>query len=262
MSIPKSKSDHGRSRSRRDRPAKSPLSQGAIVDAALRLVDSEGVDAVTMRRVAQVLDTGPASLYVYIENREQLLNLVLDRVFGEIKLPDAELGDWRTRLHALISSSIEVISRRRGLALVSLATIPTGPNALAVTETMLGLLREGGIDDASSAWGVDLLAVYVTATAAEQSIYHEMLAGSQTEAGLLAQVERAFRSLPADRYPLVLELQPQLLTGSGDERQRWGVDVILNGMLRTPPPIADASTRVPADGSGNRPEQRDGNEDE
>lgn len=219
----------------------------------MRVADSEGLDAVTMRRVAQELDTGPASLYVYIENRDQLLNLVLDRVFGEIELPDAELGDWRTRLHALVSSSIEVIARRRGLALVALATIPTGPNALAVTEAMLGLLREGGIDDASSAWGVDLLAVYVTATAAEQSIYHDMMTEGQTEAGILAKVDRTFRSLPADRYPLVLELQPQLLTGSGDERQRWGVDVILNGLLGTPPPIADGSAGTPANGGGDRP---------
>ena len=64
-------------KSRRERPAKSPLSQGVIVEAALGLIDSEGVDAVTMRRVAQELDTGPASLYVYVSNRRHLLALVV-----------------------------------------------------------------------------------------------------------------------------------------------------------------------------------------
>lgn len=224
--------------SRRARPAKAPLSRDVIVETALRVLDQDGIEALTMRRVAQELDTGPASLYVYIENRDQLLKLVLDRVMGEVALPSAEAGDWRARLMLVITSSIEVLSRRRGLPLVALATIPVGPNALAITEAIMALLREGGVDDAAIAWGVDLLGLYVTATAAEQSIYHDLLAKGQTEAGFLDQVERAFQALPADRYPLVRSLRGLLLSGTGDERQHWAVNVILNGLMMTPPPAS------------------------
>ena len=65
-------------RSRRDRPAKPALSREAIVDAALAIVREEGIDALTMRRLAQALDTGPASLYVYVANRDELWDLLFD----------------------------------------------------------------------------------------------------------------------------------------------------------------------------------------
>src|SRR2546423_242341 len=73
-------------RSTRDRPAKAPLSRDAVIDAGLRILRAEGIDAVTMRRVASELDTGAASLYVYVENREDLLNQMFDAVVGELDL--------------------------------------------------------------------------------------------------------------------------------------------------------------------------------
>ena len=78
-----------RSRSTRDRPAKAPLSEAAIVDAALAVARADGLAAVTMRRVAAELDTGAASLYVYVRNRDELLHAMLDRVAGEVPLVEA-----------------------------------------------------------------------------------------------------------------------------------------------------------------------------
>ncbi|MDQ2653963.1 MAG: TetR/AcrR family transcriptional regulator, partial [Chloroflexota bacterium] len=138
------------------------MSQRVIVEAALRLVDSEGLDAVTMRRVAQELDTGPASLYVYVSNRRHLLDLLLDQVMAEITVPTE--GTWQERLIGLLQNSVATLGRRRGLALVALGMIPTGQNAMAVQEHVLGLLREGGLEDAAIAWAVDLLALLVTAS--------------------------------------------------------------------------------------------------
>ena len=73
-------------RSTRDRPAKAPLSEQVIVDAALEILRAEGLDAVTMRSVAAELDTGPASLYVYIRGRDELREAILDRVSSTIEL--------------------------------------------------------------------------------------------------------------------------------------------------------------------------------
>ncbi len=73
-----------RHRSTRDRPAKAPLSEDAVVDAALAILRSDGLDAVTMRRVAAALDTGAASLYVYVSGREGLFQAMLDRVTASI----------------------------------------------------------------------------------------------------------------------------------------------------------------------------------
>ncbi len=88
-------------RSTRDRPAKAPLSEEAVVDAALAILKSEGLEAVTMRRVAAALDTGAASLYVYVSGREGLLQAMQDRVTASIKLESPDPSRWRAQLHSL-----------------------------------------------------------------------------------------------------------------------------------------------------------------
>src|SRR6187431_2684135 len=106
------------SRSRRDRPAKPALSREAIIEAALTIIGEEGLDALSMRRVAQALDTGPASLYVYVANRDELLALLLDRVAAEVRLPapDDE-RPWRERLVDLALEAISVLGRHRRISL-------------------------------------------------------------------------------------------------------------------------------------------------
>jgi AcrR family transcriptional regulator len=245
----RSAAPRGAPKSRRERPAKAPLSQEVIVETALRLVDREGVDAVTMRRVAQELDTGPASLYVYIQNRRHLLDLVLDRVMAEIEVPTE--GTWRERLAGLLQNSIATLGRRQGLALVALGTIPTGQNAMTIQEQVLALLREGGLDDATIAWAVDLLALLVSASAVEESIFGDRMAEGQQMAEVIQRVNDTFASLPPEEFPLITTLRPLMLTGSGEERFRWWIELILNGLAVTPPPAAAPSAGLVADAGGN-----------
>ena len=80
---------------RRERPARTPLTREAIVDAALRVVDREGADGLSMRRVAEELGTGPASLYWHVASKDELINLVVDRVVGEIELPPPDPERWQ-----------------------------------------------------------------------------------------------------------------------------------------------------------------------
>ncbi|MEZ4562576.1 MAG: TetR/AcrR family transcriptional regulator [Thermomicrobiales bacterium] len=237
-------------RSRRDRPAKAPLSQRAIVEAAMRLLDGEGLDAVTMRRVAQELDTGPASLYVYVSNRRHLLDLLLDQVMAEILVPSD--GTWQDRLIGLLQNSVATLGKRRGLALVAFGTIPTGRNAMALQEQVMGLLREGGLGDAVIAWAVDLLALLVTASAVEESIFDVRLAEGEAQLAVLQRVEDAFATLPPEQFPLIVALRPLMFTGSGEERFRWWIEVILSGLATVPPPHAGMSVDTP-NGGGDRP---------
>src|SRR5580704_6080250 len=92
-----------RGRSTRDRPAKAPLSVEVVVDAALAILQSEGLEAVTMRRVGAALDTGAASLYVYVAGREGLLQAMLDRVFATVELEPPVPSRWRAQLHSLLA---------------------------------------------------------------------------------------------------------------------------------------------------------------
>jgi AcrR family transcriptional regulator len=88
-----------RHRSTRDRPAKAPLSETSVLAAALAILKSDGLEAVTMRRVAAALDTGAASLYVYVSGREGLLAAMLDRVTATIELEPPDPSRWRDQLH-------------------------------------------------------------------------------------------------------------------------------------------------------------------
>jgi AcrR family transcriptional regulator len=220
--------------SRRTRPAKEALSQQTIIDAALVLLDSDGMEALSMRRVAQALDTGPASLYVYVANRDELLALVLDRVLGEIRRPStAAGGDWRERLIVLITETIQVLGRHGGIARMAFANVPTGPNALALTDTVLGLLAHSGISRRAQAWAVDVIGLYVAAAGTEETLYAEKAATGITETEVVSSMRATFAALPADSYPHIADLGEELTSGEGDQRDRWCIEVLINGILAT-----------------------------
>jgi len=82
----------------RQRPARAPLSPEAIVDAALRVLDREGSTGLSMRRVADELGTGPASLYWHVANKDALVDLIIDRVAGEVPLPEPDPDRWQEQL--------------------------------------------------------------------------------------------------------------------------------------------------------------------
>ncbi|MEH0510047.1 TetR/AcrR family transcriptional regulator C-terminal domain-containing protein [Streptomyces sp. B21-106] len=217
--------------SRRARPAKAPLSRDAVVRTGLRILDRDGLDALTMRRVAKELDTGPASLYVYVANRDDLMAAMLDAALAQVPLPPDDAGDgsWQEGLQALAGAAIEAMSRHEGLAAVALGAIPTGEHALLVLDRMLALLKQGGLDDITAAWAVDLLYLHIAAAAAEQSVRNRQATG---EENVVAAADRRYASLPADRYPMVTSLREALL--SPGDRDAWGLNVLINGLLHTP----------------------------
>src|SRR3954454_14940364 len=110
-------------RSRRDRPAKPALSRDWIVAETIKIVRAEGLERATMRRVAQALDTGPASLYVYVANTAELHAAVLDELIAST---DPEPGDWLARLESVLAAYAEVLFTYPGLARSALVLRPTG----------------------------------------------------------------------------------------------------------------------------------------
>ncbi|WP_053170432.1 TetR/AcrR family transcriptional regulator [Streptomyces sp. SBT349] len=217
--------------SRRTRPAKAALTRDGIVDAALAVLDADGLDAVSMRRVAQLLDTGAASLYVYVGNRDELLALMLDRVLAAVPLPGAPAApqdgarDWRERLLALLYDVTVTLSRRRGIASVAFARVPDGPHALAIAERVLDLLAEGGVEPRTRAWALDTLMMYVSATALELSLLQEGSTAGEPAGEPLA--------VPADRYPRIAEATPFLGDDCGMARLSWALNALVNGVLAT-----------------------------
>jgi AcrR family transcriptional regulator len=222
-------------RSRRDRPAKPALSRQAIVDAALAIVREEGIDALTMRRLAQSLDTGPASLYVYVANRDELWDLVFDEAIGSIETEPTDPARWREQVHALAGRMVNMmVVEYPGMARMAMARIPVGDNALRVNESMLSLLKAGGVGDQAAAYAADLLSMYVTATAYEQSLYAQLYSDPEHEQREVVRIAERFATISPERFPTIAALRHQLTTGDGEERFSLGLDVIINGLLETP----------------------------
>jgi AcrR family transcriptional regulator len=217
-----------RPRSTRDRPAKLPLSEELILDTALRLLREEGLDALTMRRLAAELDTGPASLYVYIRNRDELLNAVFDRVGGMVAIEEPDPARWREQLHGLVDRLLAVLEEHRGIARVAVANVPTGENLLRVADNMMGLLLAGGVRPRDAAWACDILPLFVTAAAVETATYQER---GEVQDEVVVELEAAFRNLSPERFPNLTANLDDLLSGDGDQRFQFGIDTFLDGLV-------------------------------
>jgi AcrR family transcriptional regulator len=221
-----------RHRSTRDRPAKAPLSEDAVVDAALAILKSDGLEAVTMRRVAAALDTGAASLYVYVSGREGLLQAMLDSVTGTIELEAPDPSRWRAQLHSLLQRLHQALVAHPGIAAMTLADPPTTEPVLLLTENLLGILFAGGLDPQDAAWACDIFVLLVMGAAREDDARRPR--GRSDDGDRREQVDEIFKtlaSLPPDRFPLIAAHAAEMVAGDGDERFRFAIDVVLDGML-------------------------------
>jgi AcrR family transcriptional regulator len=237
----------GPKRSTRDRPAKSPLSEAVIVDAALEILRAEGLDAVTMRRVAAELDTGPASLYVYIRGRDELREAMLDRVSAVIALQAPDPSRWREQVLEQLMALLHALEAHPGIAQVAVANIPTTEHAMDFAENLMAVLLAGGVDPRDAAWACDILPLIVTATAVETAAHQARGRTQESQQGIIEGLTRTLEALPRDRYPQLTSHVVELTAGEGDDRFEFAVDTFLDGL------VARSAARRAEDASARRP---------
>jgi AcrR family transcriptional regulator len=214
-------------RSRRERPAKPALTRQGIVDAALVILRDEGLHRVTMRRIATLLDTGPASLYVYVRNTEDLHAQILDALLAPVAAASRRGDNWRDRLKALLTDYRDVLVRHPEIARMTLSTHPSGPNYVALVEAVLALLSEGGIGGRAAAWGLDILLLYPTAVAVEHGGPRSSVPEDVELSDLAAKIAVADPVL----FPNIALLGAELVSGDGGSRSDFAFDVLLDGIL-------------------------------
>jgi AcrR family transcriptional regulator len=215
-------------------PRERALSRDAIAVTALEIVDREGLDALTMRTVAHALGTGAASLYAHVASKEELLELVIERVIGEVPIwgePDPQR--WQEQLKEYARAIRSVFTRHRDLARASFARIPLGDNALRGSEWMIAVMRAGGLPDQVIAYACDLLPLYVMAVCYEEGLYGDATT-PEDFARYTGDLRNYFASLPTDRFPNVVSLAGPRTAGAGqDERFEFGLDVLVRGLAAT-----------------------------
>jgi AcrR family transcriptional regulator len=224
----------------RERPtgarSRAPLSRDAIVDAAVRIVDAEGVDALTIRRLGEELGTGAATLYWHISGKEELGELVYDRIMGDVEVPEPDPEHWGEQIKTFARSAYAVLRSHRDAVRLSLGRVPVGPNMLRVMEWHLGLLRAAGIPDGPAGYFGDIFGRFLDASVLEETSAPHTRPGTDDEAAdvgaqYLEMVREHFRTLPPDQFPNLVALAGSgLFEGSAEERFEFGLDVLVRGL--------------------------------
>jgi len=235
-----------RSAPRRRSVPRPQLSREVVVEAALQVLEAGGGQALTMRRVADQIGASASSLYGYVANKDELVQLVLDRIIAEIEFPPADGNSWQERLKDFGRAMLGVFRRHPGVAELTLGRVPWGPSMLAMGERMLAELRAAGIPDQVAAYVGDLAALYVGAFAYEQDVMSMPGPGDDQRGQMAAYL----RSLPVGHFPNTVALADEIVAGEGDDRFEWGMDVLVRGLasyLQVPP---DPRDRWPAPKAG------------
>ena len=209
------------------------LSKAAVIDRALAIGDAEGLEAVTIRRVANELGVTPMALYWHFRAKDQLLAGLADRVWSEIDTNVGSAGDWPRQLRRMVESLVRVL-RAHPCASQLLSTTEKlhGDAALGVTETALEVLRSAGFDSvqaseiARSALWTGLMLVMSAPgfdPALDDADRAELMRRSQVRLALL----------PPDRYPRLVEAAAPMTacaTEDQDFHYTFGIDLFIAGV--------------------------------
>ena len=218
-----------------DRGSKrQPLDRDRVVRVALELLDEVGLEGLSMRRLADRLGIKAASVYWHVRDKEELLDLVFDRVIGEIEVPEPEPSRWRGQVAEVAREMRRVTNSHRDIARVQLGRFPLGPNALTFSEGLHAILRSGGLPDRTSAYAGQLLPLYVSAFALEEGSGLRSPSGEEASPeDVLGAIRGYLGSLPAERFPNLVALAGDITGGDPDERFEFGLELLLDGLERS-----------------------------
>jgi len=209
---------------------RSGLSVESIVAAAITVLDEAGVAGLSMRRVADQLGTGAASLYAYVSGKDELLELVFDELIGRVPLPEPDPKRWREQVHESLGDLLELLTAHRDAALAGLGRIPTSPNALAGAEALAGVLRAGGLSDRTVALGLDQLLLYVCACAFERGLFEHSGMTQEEIDEYFAEIDRFYAALPGERFPVLASIGEEMAAYDAEARFSFGLDVLIAGL--------------------------------
>jgi AcrR family transcriptional regulator len=215
-------------RSRRD-----PITREGIVAAALRILDAEGLDGLSMRRVAEELDTGAASLYWHVGSKDGLLDLLLDEVIGEQTIPDPEPERWQEQIKEVAREQRAITLRHRDIVRMSIGRVPMGPNAIQYSERVLAIMRAGGLPDKYAVLGHHLLIAIVNGYTLDETQEGGEPPPDQPSPDEMGRLVRDYiTALPVDRFPNLVALADQFTIADPDERFEVLIDLFVDGLAR------------------------------
>ena len=213
-------------------PATEPrarLSKERVLEAAVALAVRDGIESLTMRKLADELGAGAMSLYHHVPNKEQLLDGMVDIVFGEIELPSTDV-DWKTAMRRRAISTREVLGRHRWAVGLMEGRTSHGPANLGLHNAVLGCLRAAGFSLEMTVHAYSLLDAYIYGF-----VLQETDMSPETADDFAAEAQRQmheYEAVLAD-YPHLVEVVGGYVAESGYDYATefvFGLDLILDGL--------------------------------
>jgi AcrR family transcriptional regulator len=202
-------------------PKRGELSKERILDAALRLADSDGVEALTMRRIADEIGSSPMSLYRHVESRDEILRGLVDRALEPVAL-DADPGaPWDEQLREIFTGVHRSLLEHPGLIAILATQSVSADRAMRAVESMLASLRAAGFTGDDSVAVVAALQSYTFGFTVQQRARSADDQRSHLE---------TLRALPAGEYPQIHELAADFGAWTSQGRFEVGLDWLLAGI--------------------------------
>jgi AcrR family transcriptional regulator len=214
----------------RSSSATARLSRDTLIDAAVALADREGLEALTIRRLAAELGVTPMALYWHVHDKDELLAALRERMIAEIELPPPrEPEAWAEELRQVLEATLRSLVRHLALAPLALPGVVDSEPGLVLAERVLGLLERAGFSQQQTAQlGAYLLSSIVTIVTAQPGAHIPSDPAEQEQH--LARMHAELAALPAERFPTVTRLAEAMVSKDPDRYFELGLDVLVLGL--------------------------------
>jgi AcrR family transcriptional regulator len=221
--------------------AKSELNRAAIVARALEIADTEGVEAITVRRISREFGVTPMALYWHVKDKDELLDAMGDALFDGADVALEPGLDWTEQLRALVDSLVAALRRHPGSVQLAFRRVLANDAGRDLSEHVFGVLRGAGFDVRQSAdIGTYALRTAVMLIDAEPG--RETGPTEQEREALLEAKRTSIQSLSTDRYPRLREIADALFECENqDDYYRFGIDVFLAGVRALQPALTQSA---------------------
>ncbi|MFO0750558.1 MAG: TetR/AcrR family transcriptional regulator C-terminal domain-containing protein [Myxococcota bacterium] len=210
-------------------PAKrAPLSADKVLRTALRMVDKDGLGALSMRNLAAALKVEAMSLYNHVTNKEHILDGLVELVVSEIELPDPAAGDWRATMRARAQSAHAVLMRHPWATMLFVSRLNIGPNMLRYVDRTIGCLREAGFSYplADHAWNA--LDAYIYGFTLHKLNF------PLDPSEYASSAKQFLPMIPVEQFPYLNGMSQAIISGRHDgmHQLELGLELILEGLER------------------------------
>ena len=206
---------------------RTPLSREKVLRAALRMVDRHGINALSMRKLAQTLKVEAMSLYNHVTNKEEILDGLVELVVADIEAPSIG-GAWKVAMRQRAISAHAVLMQHPWATMLFVSRMNIGPNMLRYVDATIGCLRDAGFSYAMTDHAWNALDAYTYGFTLQKLNF-------PLEPSEYASAAQQFLPLiPVEQFPYLNGLSQEVIAGRHDGIQQLerGLDLILDGLER------------------------------